>query len=55
MKSKNKKKEYTKKQILELSIAFEKDPVTIKRWIQNENDILTSDKAKEVLLSLANK
>lgn len=42
---------YSFYQIALLSIAFEKSPQTIIRWIKDGNDILTSDKAKLALKS----
>lgn len=49
MKKKIKKPEYTALQIAILANAFERSNVTIERWIRNEDDRLTSDKAKKAL------
>ncbi len=43
------KKTYTETEIGLLADAFGKSGQTIKRWIKDEDDRLTSDKAKEVL------
>jgi len=45
---------YTNVQIGALADAFGKSVETIKRWIREENTILTSDKAKEALLKIKN-
>lgn len=46
------KKKYTKLEIGALAHAFDKTFVTIQRWIDEDNIILTTPKAQEVLNSL---
>jgi hypothetical protein len=43
------KAKYTQTQIGLLADAFEKSVATIVRWIKNNDDRLTSDKAKQAL------
>lgn len=43
------KKTYTETEIGLLADAFGKSGQTIKRWIENEDDRLTSEKAKKAL------
>lgn len=43
-------KSYTIVEIALLATAFEKSTQTIERWIKNEDDRLTSEKAKAALL-----
>lgn len=45
-------KKYTVLEVLTLAIAFEKSTQTINRWIVNNDDRLTSDKAKQALKSI---
>ncbi len=45
---------YNNAQIAALMDAFNKSHLTITRWIKNNDDRLTSDKAKEALLRLNN-
>lgn len=44
------KKKYTLVEIAILAITFGKSTQTINRWIIQNNDILTSEKAKAALL-----
>lgn len=48
-------KNYTGLEVLTLAIAFEKSTQTINRWIANNDDRLTSDKAKDALKSIPKK
>lgn len=43
---------YTILEVLTLAIAFEKSTQTINRWIANNDDRLTSEKAKAALKSI---
>lgn len=43
-------KQYTVIEIALLATAFGKSPQTINRWIRDNDDRLTSDKAKAALL-----
>lgn len=43
------KPEYSDGEVYALCLAFGKSYTTIKRWIKNEDDRLTSDKAKKAL------
>ena len=45
---------YNNAQIAALMDAFNKSHLTITRWIKNNDDRLTSEKAKEALLRLNN-
>jgi hypothetical protein len=47
-------KQYSKKEISLLTFAFDKSELTIKRWIANNDDRLTSEKAKKALKSYKN-
>lgn len=46
-------KKYSSIEIGALAEIFEKSPETIKRWIAANDDILTSDRAKEAIQSVA--
>lgn len=43
------KKEYSAIEIAMLATAFDKSTQTIERWIKNNDDRLTSEKAKSAL------
>lgn len=45
----SKKKEYSHLEITALMAAFGKSQLTIKRWIESGNDMLTSKKAIDAL------
>lgn len=45
-------KNYTIVEIALLATAFGKSTQTIERWIKNEDDRLTSEKAKSALLKI---
>lgn len=47
-----KKKQYTLIEVALLATAFNKSTQTINRWIIQNNDILTSEKAKSALLKV---
>jgi hypothetical protein len=51
--SKVKPAEFDKLTIGALADAFEKSYITIERWIESEDDRLTSEKAKEVYKKLS--
>ena len=46
------KKQYTLIEIALLATAFNKSTQTINRWILQNNDLLTSEKAKSALLKV---
>ena len=46
------KKKYTVVEVALLATAFNKSTQTINRWILQNNDILTSERAKSALLKL---
>jgi hypothetical protein len=51
-KTQNKVKQYTNTEIGVLADAFEKDLITIKRWIAANDDRLTSEKALRSLATI---
>lgn len=48
-------RKYTKLEILQLAIAFEKSQQTIHRWIKAKDDRLTCEKALKVLFPKSKK